>query len=388
MGVVKFWCATRGRFTTKIFCTAIPYTDNKYRLLGRFTFMPLRSLVFCLITFVTLIWPLAVVCQTSSVKDSLEVHKTDTIYFPFASAELTEAANTQIKKMIADRPGELYLYLEGHTDAVGTKSANEDLAEQRSLATRAAFTNGGWPNEAVELRHFGERRLAINTNAKEVRNRRVLMRSGLPKRYALLSGTIRDEDGQPIPGGAIAHGTYLKDTVTADQSGRFSVWLPMNDSVTVDVFAQDHFIQTHNYFIGAGTPPPARLEVTLQRATPGRRFDINDLYFVHNKTKFLPGGIESLERLYHFMDYNSDIRIELAGHVNFPGGPQPPKSWAHNLAGARAKTVYDYLVNKGIPSNRMRYRSYSNYEMIVPGAKTEPDMRQNRRVEVRIVDIK
>ena len=287
--------------------------------------------------------------------------------------------------MATNRPDSLHLYLEGHTDAVGTNQANESLAERRSKATRQAFINAGWPEATVELRHFGERRLAVPTTGRELRNRRVLMRSGTPKRYARLNGVIRNEQGQPIPGGAIAHGTYLQDTVTADDAGRYTLWIPLADSVRIDVFARNHFIQSREYFITEGSPPEPVIDITLQAAEPGRSFDIDDLYFVHNKTKFLPGGYESLDRLYHFMVYNQDIRIELAGHVNFPGGPQPPKSWAHNLAGARAKTVYNYLVHRGIQPGRVRYRSYSNYEMVAPDAKTEKEMRKNRRVEVRIV---
>lgn len=323
--------------------------------------------------------------QHASYRDSVEVHRTDTIYFEFGSEKIDAEALEKIYQMATDRPGALELYLEGHTDAVGTNDANELLAMRRSQAALEAFVDAGWPLEAVELRHFGERSLAIPTPSRERLNRRVLLRSGLPRRYVRLEGIVRGEDGTPLPGGAIAHGTYLQDTVTANQEGIFELWIPLNDSIRLDVFARQHFIETEKLIVKAEDPPPPRLEVTLQAATSGERLDIENLYFVGNRTVFLPGADIALERIYHFMAYNPEIKIELAGHVNHVGEPQPPGTHLHGLAGARAKIVYKYLVGRGISPKRMRFRSYSNYEMINPEAVTEEERRANRRVEIRVL---
>ena len=318
-------------------------------------------------------------------KDSLEIHQTDTIYFNFASYEIGEAAGAKIRGMAQDRPTNLHLYLEGHTDAVGTTTANDKLARNRSEATREAFLQAGWPAETVQLYHFGERRLSVPTTAKEIRNRRVLMRSGTPKRYARLTGTLRGENDEPLPGGAIAHGTYLQDTVTADENGRFQLWLPLEDSLNIDLFAPGHFIQTREYYLTDGTPLPP-LEVKLDAATVGKIVNIDKLYFVGNRTVFLPESHEALDRLYLFMDYNKRTKIELAGHVNHPGPRQGPGTWQHSLAGARAKTVYNYLVDRGIERERLRFKSYSNYEMVNPEPKDAKEMKANRRVEIRILE--
>ncbi|OAV44762.1 hypothetical protein A3850_009785 [Lewinella sp. 4G2] len=326
-----------------------------------------------------------VFAQTNGVKDSVEVHRNDTIYFDFAGADVDATAKTKIHQMVADRPGDLELYIEGHTDAVGTDAANEALAEARCQAARAAMIEAGWPADKVELRYFGERKLAVPTQAKERLNRRVLLRSGLPRTYIQLTGTVRDEVGNPIPGGAIAHGTYLIDTVTADDQGKFAIWLPADDPIRLDVFARRHFIETRDIKLSVADGPPPPFDVRLKLATTGRRIDIQNLYFVGNKTKLLPGGSTALERLYHFMEYNADTRIELAGHVNQPGEPQLPGTRLHALAGARAKVVYNYLVGRGIEPERMRYRSYSNYEMVNPNPVDEREMRANRRVEIRVL---
>ncbi|MEM9930689.1 MAG: OmpA family protein, partial [Bacteroidota bacterium] len=163
--------------------------------------------------------------QVLAYVDSVEVHRTDTIYFDFGSAELTESAFDAVTALAQDRPDELALYLEGHTDAVGSNDANDRLAQRRSEAALAAAQAAGWPDEFIEIRHFGERRLEVDTEAREWRNRRVLLRSGKPRRYARFRGLITDQEGNPLPGAAIAQSRYLKDSVRADSEGYYEMML-------------------------------------------------------------------------------------------------------------------------------------------------------------------
>jgi len=176
--------------------------------------------------------------QVIGYVDSVEVHRTDTIYFDFGSSELTDASTAAVATLVADRPAELELYLEGHTDAVGSDRANDALAQRRSEATLTAALAAGWPEDAVEIRHFGEQRLLVNSADREWRNRRVLLRSGAPKRYALFRGQVTDEDGKPLPGGVIADSKYLKDTVRADDQGYYVIPLPLDVGVRLDVYAK------------------------------------------------------------------------------------------------------------------------------------------------------
>jgi len=169
--------------------------------------------------------------------DSVEVHRTDTIYFEFGSDVLDSSAVAAVNTLVSDRPGALELYLEGHTDAVGSDRANDDLARRRSENTLASVLTAGWPEAAVEIRHFGENRLAVRSKGRERMNRRVLLRSGVPRRYARFRGRITSEDGTPIPGGAIARSRYLKDTVRADDKGYYELILPLEIGVRLDVYA-------------------------------------------------------------------------------------------------------------------------------------------------------
>lgn len=324
--------------------------------------------------------------QVLGYVDSVEVHRTDTIYFAFGSAELTETGLQAVTSLAEDRPDALELYLEGHTDAVGSNAANDRLAQRRSEAALRAAQSAGWPTEFIEIRHFGERQLEVNTEEREWRNRRVLLRSGKPRRYARFRGLITDQEGNPLPGAAIAQSRYLKDSVRADSKGYYELMLPMDIGVRLDVYAENHFFKSEVLVLSENKPGPP-LVSKLQPAVEGGKMAIDDLYFVGNQTNLLRESYPVLPRLLLFLRSSPGLHVEIAGHVNMPGEPQGPGTWSYNLANSRARFIYDFLVEAGIPSDRLSYKGYSNMEMVNPTAKTEIAMRANRRVEIRVTKI-
>jgi outer membrane protein OmpA-like peptidoglycan-associated protein len=319
--------------------------------------------------------------------DSVEVHRTDTIYFDFGSSELKEEARRAVADLVDDRPGDLALYLEAHTDAVGSDSANDKLARSRSESTLNAALSAGWPEAAVEIRHFGETRLEVNTEQREWRNRRVLLRSGMPRRYARFRGRITDSQGRPLGGVAIARSRYLNDSVKTNEDGFYELMLPLDIGVRLDIYAKDHFFDSEIIVLSERTPSPPPLVSKLKPATVGSKMSVDDLYFIGNETNLLKESFSALPRLLLFMRNSPDLHVEIAGHVNRPGEPEGAGSWSYNLAHNRAKTIYDFLVEFGIAPNRMTYKGYSNLEMVNPKARTEVEMRANRRVEIRVTGV-
>ncbi len=343
-------------------------------------------IVFRVILFLlTFCLPVCLSAQITGYVDSVEIHRTDTIYFDFGADVLTEESAAVVASLVADRPGALELYLEGHTDAVGSDALNDALAERRSKNTLSAALAAGWPADAVEIRHFGEKRPIVETTDREWRNRRVLLRSGLPKRYARFSGRITDKEGNPLPGGVIAHGRFLQDTARSNDEGEYTLFLPLDEAIRLDVYARNHFFSSHTLTLKEASATDTTLITRLETAAVGARMSVPDLFFVGNRRDLLKESLPVLPRLLQFMRASPEIRIELAGHVNSPGDKQGPGSWQYRLAEGRAKLVHDYLLHFGIPASRISYRGYSNFEMIFPKAKGENEMRANRRVEIRVL---
>lgn len=85
-----------------------------------------------------------------------------------------------IKVLIEDNPGEVFL-IEGHTDATGSAYFNLALSDRRAESFALALTEYfEVPPENLVVQGYGESDLKIDTEADEVRNRRVTVRRITP----------------------------------------------------------------------------------------------------------------------------------------------------------------------------------------------------------------
>jgi outer membrane protein OmpA-like peptidoglycan-associated protein len=87
-------------------------------------------------------------------------------------------------------------------------------------------------------------------------------------------------------------------------------------------------------------------------------------------------------RLCRFLKNNSDVSVEVGGHTN----NNPTDKYANELSTNRAKSVADWLIAQGIPSNRVQYKGYGKTQPIMPNTNAE-GRRKNQRVEIKILNI-
>lgn len=114
----------------------------------------------------------------------------------------------------------------------------------------------------------------------------------------------------------------------------------------------------------------------------GKPVELKNIYFDFDKFDLLPQSNFELDKLYHLVAGVRGITIELAGHTDSMG----ESSYNRILSQNRAKSVTEYLINKGLPASQIRYYGYGS---TVPVASNETDdgRQQNRRVEFIIYKI-
>mgnify|MGYP005677010845 CR=1 FL=1 len=109
---------------------------------------------------------------------------------------------------------------------------------------------------------------------------------------------------------------------------------------------------------------------------------LDNILFVGGEARFRPISYKDLNRLFNVLDEDLYLQIEIQGHVNSPGKKNSKKN--QDLSEARANAVRNYLINKGIRSNRLKSRGYGNTRMIYPNTKSQYEMQFNRRVEILV----
>ena len=107
---------------------------------------------------------------------------------------------------------------------------------------------------------------------------------------------------------------------------------------------------------------------------------INNIFFDFNKSELKPESFLELDRLFKFLNDNPEIKVEISGHTDNVGSDE----YNLKLSEARANSVKDYLVSKGINSNRINAMGYGKSKPVATN-DTDEGRQLNRRVEFKIL---
>lgn len=114
----------------------------------------------------------------------------------------------------------------------------------------------------------------------------------------------------------------------------------------------------------------------------GQVIRIDNLYFRANKSFLLRESYEELDKVVSFLEQNPGIAVEIGGHTN----GLPSHDFCNELSDARAKRVYDYFIEEGIPQSRLTWKGYGKTEPIADNS-TLQGRKKNQRVELKIISI-
>jgi hypothetical protein len=135
-------------------------------------------------------------------------------------------------------------------------------------------------------------------------------------------------------------------------------------------FSQQHFLDNRKYFQFRDTSFEAG-EVKI--LTP----------YIYDSGE--PSSLDSLEI---FLYYHPELKVEVGSHTDSKGKDK----YNLRLSQARAQSIVDYLISKGISSDRLSAKGYGETLFIAPNetpyGKDYPVGRQlNRRTEIKITSI-
>ena len=119
----------------------------------------------------------------------------------------------------------------------------------------------------------------------------------------------------------------------------------------------------------------------------GTSLVLSNINFIGGRDEFREESYESLRELLNIMKEQSDLKIEIQGHVCCTDGRDGPNilTGKGNLSEDRAKAVYDYLVRNSIAEKRMRFKGFAGMKKLIDPELSEVDQQKNRRVEIQIL---
>jgi len=115
---------------------------------------------------------------------------------------------------------------------------------------------------------------------------------------------------------------------------------------------------------------------------------ITNIRFYFNSTALHPESYSILEDLLKTMQKHNKLKIEIRGHICCQKNDWLFfRSRRESLSRNRAKVVYEYLIDNGIKSTRLKYKSFGSNHKIYPNERNEYERQMNRRVEIKIKKI-
>jgi len=253
-----------------------------------------------------------------------------TVHFDFDKSAITpQAANVLDSLLRVHQLRKLQqIDLYGHCDFKGSDAYNDSLSEARIRSIKKYLTTKGIAPALFEQQTaFGERRPAASGQSDEARavNRRVEL-------------------------------VILWERATAGIAPTSA------DKPTISEMIRDTAV--------------------------GKNLVLENMNFVGGRHILLPESIPILEDLLKALQENPGLKIEIQGYVCCTYGDEDGFDFdagTNDLSVQRARAVYNFLVEKGIDSTRLRYQGFGGSRKLFPAEVNEYERSKNRRVEIKIL---
>lgn len=168
----------------------------------------------------------------------------------------------------------------------------------------------------------------------------------------------------------------------SNKNGNFAIEIPGPDTYMIKIKGIGSEKDYQKFKIPELQPNQSYgvFELTV-KFNPPKLFTLDNVFFDTGKATLRPKSIEELNELKEYLELKPDIRVEIAGHTDNVGSDESNKE----LSRKRAQSVKNWLVKKGISSDRIETKGYGESRPRATN-KTKEGKQKNRRTEVRILN--
>ncbi|XHR97841.1 OmpA family protein [Mucilaginibacter sp. UC70_90] len=166
-----------------------------------------------------------------------------------------------------------------------------------------------------------------------------------------------------------------------DEQGDFLATLTSGKNYALNISKSGYLFYSENFSLkNYKIKSPFNIVALLSPIEIGNKVILKNIFFDTNKFDLEKESKAELAKLIEFLGVNSTTRIEISGHTDNTGNHQGNQTLSEN----RAKSVYQYLVSKGIAPTRLIYKGYGETQPIASNT-TEEDRAKNRRTEFMVI---
>ncbi|MCB0429030.1 MAG: PD40 domain-containing protein [Flavobacteriales bacterium] len=171
------------------------------------------------------------------------------------------------------------------------------------------------------------------------------------------------------------------------KTGKFLLILPAGTNYDLSFEAQGFMFHSQNLDIPEGSAyNEINTAITLEPIIVGEKIVLNNIFFEYNSDKLTQESKLELDKLYRLLDINENLAVGILGHTDSKGS----ESYNMKLSQARAESVMNYVIGKGIAKERMTAKGFGESQPIArnenPDGSDNPEGRAlNRRIELKVL---
>lgn len=206
-----------------------------------------------------------------------------------------------------------------------------------------------------------------------------------------ISGTvIACDTKQPLAGVNVVIADANNKTIatkTTDAAGSYSFTIPEFEQLKATATNKGYFANS----LQITGPADAEEEfftnpLLCLNIIPEDAIKVDNVYYDFNKATLQEASFPELDKLVQLLNDNPNMLIELAAHTDSKG----EDDYNQALSEARAKSVVDYLISKGISNGRLMAKGYGETKPVAENTNADgtdnPEGRQqNRRTEFKVL---
>ena len=209
-----------------------------------------------------------------------------------------------------------------------------------------------------------------------------------PQPVRFVKGVVRDANTKEIISSTIDFYNLSRNKQIlrrqTDEQGNFLVVLPSQQNYSLRIEKEGYLFYSKNFdLVQEGNLETQTLDIELiplDEENVSNDIILENVFFESGSAELKGESIGELEALFELLE-SSDIVIQVGGHTDNVGEQKDNLL----LSEQRAKAVYDYLIQKGIPAQRLSYKGYGELDPIADNASPE-GRKANRRTTFRILD--
>ncbi|MFZ4401149.1 MAG: OmpA family protein [Bacteroidales bacterium] len=204
-----------------------------------------------------------------------------------------------------------------------------------------------------------------------------------PEKVAFIKGELKDEKTNE----AIVARIELKniktkqiteipvDTIT----GKYVAVFPLKNDYLLTIKKDDYAYESKYISTKDETfQQPATIDIKIKPIEVGASYQLKDINFATNSYILTEESKTIIDGFIEFLKEHSKVNIDIQGYTDDIGNDKDNLLLSDN----RAKSVYEYLVLRGITVNRLSYKGYGESKPFLPNINDENRAKNRRTVFV------